>query len=83
MTHRQYLYDQVSVFTQLLTSYDHIIQWRIQDFLDGGANPKWEGGANLFFGQYFKKKMHEERNIGLGRRPNASWIRQCHYSLIV
>ena len=46
-------------------------QWRIQNFFDGGANPK--GGANLLFSQFSPLSVHENEEIypERGRRVPA------------
>ena len=42
------------------------IQWRIQDFPEGGANP-WDWGKNLLFGKIFAENcMKMKDNQGGG-----------------
>ena len=48
------------------------VQWRIQDFPDGGANTQG-GCANLSFGQIFPENSMKMKEIGLGTRvPGTS-----------
>ena len=51
-------------------------QWRIQDFPDGGVNPK--GGTSLLFGQIFLKKLDREGARAIPAFPCAS-VRERYY----
>ena len=46
------------------------LQWRIQGFPRGGANPQG-GGANLLSGQKFSKNCMKMKEFGLGGGGDA------------
>ena len=71
--------------TQLIIGFLilYLVQWRIQDFLRGSANPR-EGCADLLFGgaEVLGIKLHEHERIWINRGdlvPSTPilWIRHC------
>ena len=50
----------IHVLQILFKTNQSCLQWRIQDFPEGGTNPQEGEGADLFFGQLFSKKKNTQ-----------------------
>ena len=60
------------IFVEEISLINRNQQWRIQDFLDGGANPKGDV-RTYYFGQFYPGKCMKLKKSGPRGGANEMW----------